>query len=754
MTEEAGRARGRRGDEEVEKGGEEGERGEEDEEQVRSERTGSGRKKLVRLMTEEAGRAGGKARGSGKKLVRLMTEEAGRAAERREGGGWEKEEEEEDEEEEEQVRSEVGRSGRKKLVRLMTEEAGRGSGKKLVRLMTEEVGQAEGKGAGGGRKLVRLMTEENGALGGVDEDEEWDDEEMVTLWEGEDESEEEEEDEEEEESGEEDEEGGRMGGPGGLSLKLRRSMTVDDDDNPLGPCPYNEYDMRVGTGGSKAAKGDGVGAGDGGGRGAMERKASLKLARSISEDSGWLVASLRTLVVCCGVVWCGVVWCGVVWCGVVWCGVVWYGVVWGGVVWCGCESSLHAARPCCSTRCPTCRPSEPPSPSPYRPHQDHHNDALVCACHTSQVPPCGQAMLFHPLPHLPCCRSAYPAASSTSTSAASPLMPSSTHRQPAAHARPLLPFLPILLPLPPVSLQDHHNDALQIVCAYHTSQVPPCGQAMLFHPLPHLLPLGFSRSELDIDERCFPPHADDLLLRELMHAEEAAGVACFAVAAACRALSLDNILTVLAAVLLERQIVFVCPNLSVLSAVVLSLIPMIRPFSWQSVLLPILPSQLLTFLDAPVPFLVGMQYKTVELKDRASNLIQVNIPKDKVKVPTYLPRLPDEVDLYSRLEPFHSALASMPHADKRPMYRTTEDQVAAADGFLMTLRSYVDTFCTDVRIHTITSVNQGGQRVSLLLKESFVNGFPEDDQEFFQVFAGTQLFTMHIDTLLASDEVM
>ncbi|CAI7911538.1 unnamed protein product, partial [Closterium sp. NIES-53] len=134
------------------------------------------------------------------------------------------------------------------------------------------------------------------------------------------------------------------------------------------------------------------------------------------------------------------------------------------------------------------------------------------------------------------------------------------------------------------------------------------------------------------------------------------------------------ILTVLAAVLLERQIVFVCPNLSVLSAVVLSLIPMIRPFSWQSVLLPILPSQLLTFLDAPVPFLVGMQYKTVELKDRASNLIRVNIPKDKVKVPTYLPRLPDEVDLYSRLEPFHSALASMPHADKRPMYRTTEDQ--------------------------------------------------------------------------------
>eukprot|EP00475_Leptophrys_vorax_P009975 TRINITY_DN16652_c1_g1_i1.p1 TRINITY_DN16652_c1_g1~~TRINITY_DN16652_c1_g1_i1.p1 ORF type:complete len:266 (-),score=23.48 TRINITY_DN16652_c1_g1_i1:299-1003(-) len=230
------------------------------------------------------------------------------------------------------------------------------------------------------------------------------------------------------------------------------------------------------------------------------------------------------------------------------------------------------------------------------------------------------------------------------------------------------------------------------------------------------------------------------------------GVASFAVAALCRALSLDHILTLLAATLLEKQVVFVCSNLSLLSAVVLSLVPMIQPFVWQAVMLPILPTKLLSFLDAPVPFLVGMEHKTPELKERKQQLITVNVHKDKVKVPIYLPRLPDEVELYAQLEPFHAALASAAQADKRPIYRTTEEQVEAADRFLVTLRGYMDTFCTDLRIHCITSVNAGGERVSILLKESFVAQFPEDSQDFFQVFTDTQMFQVHTDTLLATDE--
>lgn len=45
-----------------------------------------------------------------------------------------------------------------------------------------------------------------------------------------------------------------------------------------------------------------------------------------------------------------------------------------------------------------------------------------------------------------------------------------------------------------------------------------------------------------------------------------------------------------AAVLLERQTVVFCPNVGVLTSVVLALIPLVRPFAWQSLLLPVLPA--------------------------------------------------------------------------------------------------------------------------------------------------------------------
>ena len=64
-----------------------------------------------------------------------------------------------------------------------------------------------------------------------------------------------------------------------------------------------------------------------------------------------------------------------------------------------------------------------------------------------------------------------------------------------------------------------------------------------------------------------------------------------------------------AAVLLERQMVLFCPNIGMLSTAVLSLVPLVRPFAWQSLVLPILPAldKMLDLLEAPVPFILGVQ---------------------------------------------------------------------------------------------------------------------------------------------------
>ena len=55
--------------------------------------------------------------------------------------------------------------------------------------------------------------------------------------------------------------------------------------------------------------------------------------------------------------------------------------------------------------------------------------------------------------------------------------------------------------------------------------------------------------------------------------------------------------------------VLFCPNIGILSTLVLSLTPLVRPFAWQSLILPVLPAidPMLDLLEAPVPFILGIQ---------------------------------------------------------------------------------------------------------------------------------------------------
>ena len=44
---------------------------------------------------------------------------------------------------------------------------------------------------------------------------------------------------------------------------------------------------------------------------------------------------------------------------------------------------------------------------------------------------------------------------------------------------------------------------------------------------------------------------------------------------------------------------------------------LLRPLQWQSLMLPVLPQSMISFLDAPVPFIVGVQHKTAEVRSRS-----------------------------------------------------------------------------------------------------------------------------------------
>ncbi|KAI5076692.1 hypothetical protein GOP47_0008757 [Adiantum capillus-veneris] len=300
---------------------------------------------------------------------------------------------------------------------------------------------------------------------------------------------------------------------------------------------------------------------------------------------------------------------------------------------------------------------------------------------------------------------------------------------------------------------------LQILYEYYKHPIPARGSLLVFQPLEHLPPLKFTRvaSETStllggrtIDPKLCKTSLEMVEVQSaLTAAEEAAAISIWSLATVCRALSLENVLALFTNVLLEKQIVIVCPNLGVLSAVVLSTIPLIRPFQWQSLMLPILPNQMLDFLDAPVPYVVGVLQKSSTLRSKSSSVVVFNVQRDKVSMPS-TPSLPHRRELSSALEPFYARLAAEgEYARRHPVHVYNDAQSQAAESFLAVLRSYLESLCRNLRSHTITNVQSNNDKVSLLLKDSFVEDFESKDQAFMKLFVDTQLFSVHTDAVLS-----
>uniref|UniRef100_A0A0E0K5W1 UDENN domain-containing protein n=1 Tax=Oryza punctata TaxID=4537 RepID=A0A0E0K5W1_ORYPU len=284
--------------------------------------------------------------------------------------------------------------------------------------------------------------------------------------------------------------------------------------------------------------------------------------------------------------------------------------------------------------------------------------------------------------------------------------------------------------------------SLQVVSQYYQLQCPARGSSLTFHPLDHLHPLRFHRpgetvlhiAGSTIDLRSSDTSLEVAEMRNALFAEEeSTALSAWAVASICGCLRLEHVMTLFAAALLEKQIVIVCSNLGMLSASVLSIIPLIRPYQWQSLLIPVLPNDMTDFLDAPVPYIVGVQNKTSDLHSRLANAVVIDANKNQIKS-TSVPQLPQQKELLSALRPYHSRLVGESFlARKRPVYECTDAQVEAAKGFLAVLRSYLDSLCSNLRSHTITNVQSNNDKVSLLLRESFIGSFPTRERPFMKV---------------------
>lgn len=126
-----------------------------------------------------------------------------------------------------------------------------------------------------------------------------------------------------------------------------------------------------------------------------------------------------------------------------------------------------------------------------------------------------------------------------------------------------------------------------------------------------------------------------------------------------RTLSLDAILTIFNALLLERKIILVSAHAQLLTPIAQSFLALMFPLEWQYSFVPVLPRMCSGILDAPMPVFVGLRQPYVDprLYERTDTAV-VELDAGRVHVagapllplpPTLVATLRQELEEYGRI---------------------------------------------------------------------------------------------------------
>ncbi|KAH7321132.1 dDENN domain protein [Stachybotrys elegans] len=146
-------------------------------------------------------------------------------------------------------------------------------------------------------------------------------------------------------------------------------------------------------------------------------------------------------------------------------------------------------------------------------------------------------------------------------------------------------------------------------------------------------PLG-SKTQVEIGVRELRLYARKEALNELPGSRTIDLYALF------RCLSLENIVILFEYAMSESRIIFLSSHTSMLHLACHALANLLYPLKWASIFIPVLPARLISALEAPCPYIVGVErrYERIDLPE--DDYVLVDLDKDTIDATAQPPRLP------------------------------------------------------------------------------------------------------------------
>jgi len=198
----------------------------------------------------------------------------------------------------------------------------------------------------------------------------------------------------------------------------------------------------------------------------------------------------------------------------------------------------------------------------------------------------------------------------------------------------------------------------------------------------------------------------------------------------------ENVVDVLHCLLLELRVVLITKEVQDLGPVAQALVDLLLPFHWRHVFVPYLPQHLQAYLDAPVPFLMGLEKGcTLSTED----YVIVDLDTGSISSPHQLPSLP---------APYATELAKNLHL----ILHSNDHDKMAENWFAASLRAQraVLLYFMQVLDHYQDYYVVRADKMIFDTK-TFLDEREDFSREFYEQLTRTQLWLNFIDASLKRD---
>ena len=100
-------------------------------------------------------------------------------------------------------------------------------------------------------------------------------------------------------------------------------------------------------------------------------------------------------------------------------------------------------------------------------------------------------------------------------------------------------------------------------------------------------------------------------------------------------LAIETILIIFNLIILEQRLLFIHDDIAILSEVIDTIVSLLYPFKWPHTYIPVLPYELVKFLQSFMPYIMGLETSIFEThkyfkEEDQQNLFVINIKKSTV----------------------------------------------------------------------------------------------------------------------------